>query len=101
MEVNHQKWKSESRDNEGLQVNRDYEGLQAIPTQHDAPWKEQQETPRRRILGLTVAAFWIVVAIIVLVLAGAVGGGVAGGLAAQKKTTNTVSRHVLPCILRN
>jgi hypothetical protein len=95
MEVNHQKWKSERQENEGLQVNRDYEGLQAAEVQNGTPWKYQQEAPRRKILGLTVAAFWVVIVIIVLVLAGAVGGGVAGGLAAQKKSTNSVSRYVI------
>jgi hypothetical protein len=95
MEVSHQKWKSERRENEGLQVNRDHEGLQAAPVQDDVLGKYQQESPRRRILGLSIVTFWVVTAILVLVLAGAVGGGVAGGLAAQKKAnTNAVSRYV-------
>lgn len=91
MEVNHDKWQSERRVNEGLQVNRDHEGLQAAPMQSDDTWKYQPEAPKKRILGLSVAAFWVVVGIIVLIIAGAVGGGVAGGLAAQKKT-NAPSR---------
>lgn len=93
MEIDHQNWKSERKVNEGLQVNRDYEGLQAAPIQNDAKLEYQEEAPRKRILGLSVAAFWVVIAIFILILAGAVGGGVAGGLAAQKKTTtNTASR---------
>jgi hypothetical protein len=92
MEVNHQKWNLERKVNEGLQVNRDYEGLQAAPMQSDKTMKYQPELPRKKILGLSVASFWVVIAIIVMTLAGAVAGGVAGGLAAQKKATNAALR---------
>jgi hypothetical protein len=48
-----------------------------------------EEPPKRRILGLGVMAFWIMVTILVIILAGAIGGGVAGGLAGQKKSSTT------------
>lgn len=43
-------------------------------------------TSSRRILGLSIGMFWLVVAVIVLVFACGIGGGVAGGLAAQKNS---------------
>lgn len=82
---------SKRRDVEGLQVNRDHEGLQAVPPQKtykDNAFRRTQhgaEGPQRRILGLSVTAFWVVVGVLVLLLAGGIGGGVGGGLAAQKK----------------
>ncbi|GAB1310168.1 Putative membrane protein insertase [Madurella fahalii] len=39
---------------------------------------------QRRILGLSVRAFWTIVVILVVVIAGAIGGGVGGGLAAAR-----------------
>jgi hypothetical protein len=78
----------------GLEVNRDHEGLQTVPTQNNAFWGQGHggEGPRRSILGLSVAAFWVVVGVLVLLLAGGVGGGVGGGLAAQK--SNKASWYV-------
>ncbi|KAK4188478.1 hypothetical protein QBC35DRAFT_531734 [Podospora australis] len=43
---------------------------------------------RKRILGLTVKTFWILVFVIVVILAAGIGGGVAGGLAASNKNNN-------------
>jgi hypothetical protein len=79
------------RENQGLQLNCEHEGLQttqpqlkAIPS--EPIWATENAYPRR-ILGLSVRMFWLMVAVIVIVIAGGVGGGVAGGLAAQKKNS--------------
>ncbi|KAL1844366.1 hypothetical protein VTJ49DRAFT_45 [Mycothermus thermophilus] len=45
----------------------------------------------RRILGLTVRKFWIVVCILVLILAAGIAGGVAGGMAAQRQSNSSSS----------
>jgi hypothetical protein len=45
--------------------------------------------PKRRILGLSVRAFWIIVIVLVVIVAGAIGGGVGGGLAAQSRANSS------------
>lgn len=96
MEVNQ---KATDTTNEGLlQVNRDNEGLQALyPTEDNVPPKiesQYHETRPRRILGLGVASFWILIIVLVLILAGAIGGGVGGGLAAQKKSSRSTFHYL-------
>jgi len=87
-------WESNSKYGsgpEGLEVNRDAEGLQHVPLKrgHGYRGTKMEEPPKRRILGLGVMAFWIMVTVLVIILAGAIGGGVAGGLAGQKKSSTT------------
>jgi hypothetical protein len=88
-------WESNSKygsGQEGLEVNRDTEGLQSVPFKRDyVNWgTKNEDPPQRKVLGLGVLAFWIAVTVLVIILAGAIGGGVAGGLAGQKK--NSTSR---------
>jgi hypothetical protein len=82
-------WDEKSRGQEGLQVNRDHEGLQIVEKlRGPATWDREDggegEGRRKRILGLSVPTFWILVLISVLIIAGGVGGGIGAGLAAQK-----------------
>jgi hypothetical protein len=73
----------DARRSDGMIVNRDNEGLQSVePLMHDPHDKsatlynseEQHQGNRRRILGLSVTMFWIVMLVIVLNIAGGLGG---------------------------
>ena len=80
------------RDGEGLQVNRESEGLQPNPNSTDYMLGSHGEFQRRRVLGLSLGMFWLVIVVLALIIAGAIGGGVAGGLSAQKKGSSAQSR---------
>ena len=71
------------------------EGIEVVwPKQQKSQHYDEGEAPEpvyfyqrdgpRRILGLRIPTFWLIIAVIVLVLACGIGGGVAGGLVAQK-----------------
>lgn len=71
-------------------MNTDADGLQVAEFytkkeyEQALSWKPPEPTraePQRRICGLRVVTFWLVVVILVLVVGGAVGGGVGGWLA--------------------
>src|SRR6202044_763336 len=65
----------------------DGEGLQHVYAPYPgAAIGKHSDSYSKRILGLSIGMFWLVIAVIVLVLAGGIGGGVAGGLAAQKNS---------------
>lgn len=66
----------------------DSEGLHYVSSARVPQRKSVTSMPTtsRRILGLSIGMFWVVVAVIVLVFACGIGGGVAGGLAAQKNS---------------
>ncbi|KAL7621388.1 hypothetical protein AAE478_008710 [Parahypoxylon ruwenzoriense] len=49
------------------------------------PAEDHKEGERRRILGLTIPIFWLVIVIVVIILAAGIGGGIGGGLAQQQK----------------
>ena len=76
---------------EGLPLYSDNEGPQP-----DSKLQENISGPgqdkRRRVLGLRVGMFWLVVAVLALINAGAIGGGVAGGLSAQRKASSAKLR---------
>ncbi|KAH8585464.1 hypothetical protein B0O99DRAFT_696456 [Bisporella sp. PMI_857] len=83
-------------DDDGLHLNRDYEGIQAVPAhqllKHDdgATWYRDGEAASREnrtILGLSVAVFWVVIGVFVLVLAGGIGTGVGVSLSSQKDSS--------------
>ncbi len=90
MEVN---WKNQQQYNDAPQLNLDHEGLQATPIQDGnrkyTGWSDDPQHPKRKILGISVVSFWLLVVILVVVIAGAIGGGVGAGLAAQKKSVAT------------
>jgi hypothetical protein len=73
-------WRQQNQyDNNGLQ----YVSLAGVPQRKEVTGLP---TTSRRVLGLSIGMFWLVVAVIVLVFACGIGGGVAGGLAAQKNS---------------
>jgi hypothetical protein len=49
-------------------------------------------TPKRKILGLPVVAFWILVVILILAIIGGVVGGVVGGMKAKQNSDNASSQ---------
>ncbi|KXX77421.1 hypothetical protein MMYC01_205014 [Madurella mycetomatis] len=59
------------------------------------PHNQEYSQPKRRILGLSVRAFWIIVIILVVVLAGAIGGGVGGSLAARGGADSSISTEAV------
>lgn len=65
----------------------------------DAPilaTEDRKDGEKRRILGLTVPLFWLILVIIAIILAGGIGGGIGGGLKAQQKSNINASRSVTP-----
>lgn len=85
-----------SMQDEGLHRNTDSEGLQVVETYTESKPRygqipvQSQTSPEvasadapRRICGLRVVTFWLVVVILVLVVGAALGGGIGGGLASK------------------
>ncbi|KAI2619615.1 hypothetical protein GGR54DRAFT_120408 [Hypoxylon sp. NC1633] len=52
---------------------------------------ERDYQRRRRILGLTVPMFWLVILLIIVILAAGIGGGVGGGLKAQQQSVSAAA----------
>ncbi|KAI1080209.1 hypothetical protein F5B20DRAFT_580605 [Whalleya microplaca] len=95
---------------EGLEVVPNDSPLYPLPT-HAPAWsgEEARWTPtspwgpedtkypsdeKRRILGLTVPSFWVIMVLITMILAGGIGGGVGGAMRAQQKEEHSTSSDV-------
>ncbi|KAI5867864.1 hypothetical protein GGS23DRAFT_550429 [Durotheca rogersii] len=64
---------------------------ETAPAAPEAGEEELKKDERKRILGLTVPIFWLVVVIIIIILAAGIGGGVGSGLAQQSKSNSESS----------
>lgn len=81
-------WRRQQSANDGLQKqHHENDGLKHVYVPYPGASSHQNlDNSSRRVLGLSIGMFWLVIAVIVVVLAGGIGGGVAGGLAAQKNS---------------
>ncbi|KAI0013827.1 hypothetical protein F4779DRAFT_294671 [Xylariaceae sp. FL0662B] len=101
------KYPDVQRNQEGLEVVPNDSPLYPLPTHaparavEDAKWaspspwgSEETKAPKeekRRILGLSIVWFWVIVILITLILAGGIGGGVGGAIRAQQQVAHGVS----------